>query len=76
VNRYRKLVAALVGAALEAVSLGLIPDPQSKWVGVGVGFLTAAGVYVVPNKGPVVVIHEPPAKKPPAVKSAPRKKAT
>ncbi len=48
-NQYRKLIAALVGAATTAVALGLAPDPASKWLAVVVAFLSAAGVYVVPN---------------------------
>lgn len=46
---YRKLIAALVGAATTAVALGLLPDASAKWVAVFVAFVTAAGVYKVPN---------------------------
>lgn len=45
-NRYRKLVAALVGAAGEAVALGWI---DSKQLAVVVSVLTAVGVYAAPN---------------------------
>lgn len=43
---YRKLVAALVGAAGEAAALGLL---DSKVLAVVVAFLTALGVYAAPN---------------------------
>lgn len=46
---YRKLIAALVGAVASAVSLGLLPDTIGQWLAVVVAFLTAAGVYAVPN---------------------------
>lgn len=46
---YRKLIAALVGAAGEATALGLLNGTASKWSAVVVAFLTAAGVYAVPN---------------------------
>lgn len=45
-NQYRKLVAALVGAATEAVALGLL---DAKALSIVVAFLTALGVYAVPN---------------------------
>lgn len=48
-NQYRKLVTALAGAAALAVSQGLIVGTSAKWVGVGIAFLTAAGVYVASN---------------------------
>jgi hypothetical protein len=45
----RKFIAAIVGTALTAVSLGLIPEDQSKYVATAVSFLAALGVYVVKN---------------------------
>lgn len=48
-EKYRKLVAALIGAVTEAVSLGLVSGPASKYLAVVVAFLTAVGVYAVPN---------------------------
>lgn len=50
VTEVRKFIVALVGAAAEAVNAGLVPGNVAKWVGIGIGVLTAAGVYVVPNK--------------------------
>lgn len=49
INQIRKLVAAIIGAVGEAISLGLLPDPASKYLAVAVAFLTAVGVYMVPN---------------------------
>lgn len=46
----RKFIAALVGAALSALSLGLLPDEWAPWVTVAIAFLTAAGVYAAPNE--------------------------
>jgi hypothetical protein len=48
VSQYSKLLPALAGAATLAVSQGLIDGTAAKWVGIVVGFLTAAGVYVAP----------------------------
>lgn len=53
-NHYRKAIAAVVGAAATAVSLGLLGDPWDKWLAVVVAFVTAAGVYAVPNAGAAV----------------------
>lgn len=44
---YRKLIAALVAAATEAVALGVL---DAKLLAVAVAFLGAAGVYAVPNE--------------------------
>lgn len=49
-SKYAKLIAALVGAVTLAVSQGLITGTGAKWVGVVIAALTAAGVYIVPNK--------------------------
>jgi hypothetical protein len=46
----RKSVAALGGAVLSAISLGLISDPWDKWISVLIGLLTTLGVYVLPNE--------------------------
>lgn len=48
----RKAVTALVGAAGEAVTLGLVTATWGKWLAVGIAFATALGVYVVPNATP------------------------
>lgn len=45
-TRYSKLIAALVGAATEAAALGFV---DAEWVTVAVAFLTAYGVYRLPN---------------------------
>ena len=45
-TKYAKLIAALAGAATEAAALGLVDE---KWVTVAIAFLTAYGVYRVPN---------------------------
>ncbi len=47
-DRYRKLIAALVGAAAEAAALGVV---DSKVLTIAIAFLTALGVYAVPNEG-------------------------
>ena len=47
---YRKLIVALVGAVGVAVSQGLLPDEVGAWLTVVVAFLTAYGVYQVPNE--------------------------
>lgn len=44
----QKFIAALVGAIGIAISEGLIPDSVNSYVTVGVAFLAALGVYVVP----------------------------
>lgn len=44
---YRKLVAALVGAAAQAAALGWL---DSGALAVAVAFLTALGVYAAPNE--------------------------
>lgn len=45
-----KFLVALVGAISTAISEGLLPDAWSSYVTVAVVFLTALGVYQVPNK--------------------------
>lgn len=46
-NKYRKTVVALVGAA---VVTALQFYPTNKYVLIAVAFLTALGVYQIPNK--------------------------
>lgn len=46
----RKAGVAVVGGLAEALSLGLLPEPWSKWAAVIVAAATAAGVYGVGNK--------------------------
>lgn len=45
-----KFIAALIGAVVVAVSVGLLPASVSGWVVVVTAFLTALGVYAVPNR--------------------------
>jgi hypothetical protein len=45
-SKYRKLIAALVGAAAQAVALGWF---DADILTVAVAFLTALGVYAVDN---------------------------
>lgn len=46
---YRKFIAAVVGAVTSALSLGVLPESYNKYVSVAIVFLTALGVYAVPN---------------------------
>lgn len=62
---YRKFIAALAGAAALAVSEGLVPDTVERWITVAIGFLTALGVYAIPNGGaPALDEHKPKHLKP------------
>lgn len=45
----RKLIVALVGAVVVAVSVGLVPGAVGDWVTVISAFLTAIGVYGLRN---------------------------
>ena len=45
----RKFITALIGAVIVAVSLGLLPAAVGKWVAVASAFLSALGVYALPN---------------------------
>lgn len=49
-NRYRKLIVALVGALSQALALGLLPAPGDHWAAVVIALATAAGVYATPNQ--------------------------
>lgn len=52
----RKFVVAFVGAVGVAISQGLLPEAVTSWFTVVVAFLTALGVYAVPNaKDPINV---------------------
>lgn len=48
-NRVAKFLAALAGAAAQAVNLGLVEGDTRSWVTVVIGVLTATAVYLVPN---------------------------
>jgi hypothetical protein len=50
--RYAKLIAALVGAVTTAIAVGVAPAETGNYLAVVVSFLTALGVYVVPNRPP------------------------
>lgn len=45
----RKFLVAAVGAAGEAVSLGLLHGSAERWTTIGIGVATALLTYVVPN---------------------------
>lgn len=47
--KYRKLITAVVGAVGLAITEGVVPGVASRYVAIGVAFLTALGVYTVPN---------------------------
>lgn len=45
----RKFFVSLIGALVAAVSQGLLPESVGKWLGIVIIFLTALGIYGVPN---------------------------
>ena len=46
-QKYNKLIVAFVGAVLTTLT---VVYPTNQWVTIVVTFLTALGVYTVPNK--------------------------
>jgi hypothetical protein len=44
-----KFLAALTGAAGEALAAGLISGTDAKWSEIAIGVVTAGVVYLVPN---------------------------
>jgi len=48
--RIAKFLAALAGAAAQAVTLGLVDGHARDWLTVAIGVLTAGAVYLVPNE--------------------------
>lgn len=48
-TKARKFAVALVGAIGIVISTGLVPADIVAYANAGVAFLTALGVYVVPN---------------------------
>ena len=48
----RKFLTAVLGVAGIALSQGLIQGTAAKWVSIGIGLVTALGVYYVPNAQP------------------------
>jgi hypothetical protein len=56
---FRKGIAALTGAAGEAVTAGLVPANVAKWVELAIGIAAFAGVVGIPNAPPAPA--KPPA---------------
>jgi hypothetical protein len=48
--RVRKFLIALAGLAAIGITQGLIEGSAADWCAAGIAALTAAGVYVVPNR--------------------------
>ena len=48
--KYNKLIAALIGAVAVAISEGVIKGTAETACTITIAFLTALGVYTVPNK--------------------------
>jgi hypothetical protein len=46
---YNKTIVAVLGAVSAAVAQGLLPDDVAPWVAIVISFLTALGVFQVPN---------------------------
>jgi hypothetical protein len=55
----RKFLVALAGAASLAVTQGLISGTAAQWVAIAIGLVTAAGVYLVPNRTPTAAVTPP-----------------
>lgn len=49
----RKFIVALIAAVGIAVSHGLLPAAVATWVTVLGPFLSAVGIYAVPNEAPI-----------------------
>lgn len=62
-SEVRKTTTAVVGAVAEGVSVGLITGEERTIVVAVIAFLTAVGVYVVPNAAskPAAGVSAPPA---------------
>lgn len=62
-SEVRKTTTAVVGAVAEGVSAGLITGQERTIVVAVIAFLTAVGVYVVPNAAPkpATAVSAPPA---------------
>jgi hypothetical protein len=54
-----KFLTAVIGAAGEAVNVGLVHGTAAHWVTIGIAVVTAIAVYLVPNK---VVVPPTPLK--------------
>lgn len=57
-----KFLVALAGLAGEAVTLGVVPQAEVKWVSLAVAIITSVGVYLIPNAPAPVMPVPPPAK--------------
>lgn len=57
-GRAAKFLTALAGAGAQIISQGLVDGAAAAWLGVAVGVLTAAAVYLVPNT-PQAAIRRP-----------------
>lgn len=53
----KKFIVAIVGAAGEAVALGLFTGNVARIIGIGIAVIAATGVYVIPNKPQAVPPH-------------------
>jgi hypothetical protein len=60
-RRVAKFLTALAGAGAQVLSLGLIGGHAREWVSVGLGLVTAAAVYLVPNEPPTAPAAANPA---------------
>jgi len=49
-TKARKLAVALVGALVQVVQMNVLPEKYEAWATGIVAFLTAVGVYAVPNE--------------------------
>jgi len=61
VAKYRKFLVAVVGAASEALTLGLVHGTVAHWVTIGIGIATALGIYAVPNAPSTPIVPLPPS---------------
>lgn len=48
-SNYRKVIAAVIGAIGTALTLGVAPEAWADYLAIAIQFLTALGVYAVPN---------------------------
>lgn len=49
IQRAAKFLTALAGAGAQVIALGLVEGDARSWLSVGMGIVTAAAVYLVPN---------------------------
>ena len=53
----RKALVAVAAIIAQLLALGLLPDPYDKYASAALAFLTAIGVYMVPNQPPYTPDH-------------------